>query len=247
MFNLYKPLELPPQLLWKRVGEPELMSWTIRARNYNTFVANAMFFFMLLLNLVASAFLYSVYYDLTPFWRWTWCVLFYIAIALTVSSMTHQKMNYAYRFTVSGFEYCEWKDFPKWALPALRWIAGITGIIFLYMATLDPAFLIGALVGPGGIGLMYLQMAYSKSFRDLHTEYHHHFLHWTELTEVIIATNRTMAEFAYSVPRPNSTHRIIGSQYVFFRKKQKQKVVELIRSHLPKCTLYRVDHVNVLN
>ena len=100
---------------------------------------------------------------------------------------------------------------------------GITGIIFLYMATVDPAFLIGALAGPGGMGLMYLKMAYSKSYRDLHTEYHHHFLHWTELTEVIIATNRTMVEFAYSVPKPNSTHRSIGSQLYFFEKKRRGK------------------------
>ena len=119
--------------------------------------------------------------------------------------------------------------------------------LFLYMATVDPSFLIGALAGPGGMGLMYLKMAYSKSYRDLHTEYHHHFLHWTELTEVIIATNRTMVEFAYSVPKPNSTHRSIGSQYVFFRKKEKQEVVVLIKSHLPECTPCRADHVNVLN
>lgn len=91
------------------------------------------------------------------------------------------------------------------------------------MATVDPSFLIGAPAAPGGMVLMYLKMANSKSYRDLHTEYHHHFLHWTELTEVIIATHRTMMEFAYSVPKPNSIHRSIGSQYVFFFKKQKSR------------------------
>ena len=38
-----RPLALPPQLEWKYANEPELMSWIIKARNYNTFVANIMF------------------------------------------------------------------------------------------------------------------------------------------------------------------------------------------------------------
>lgn len=39
MLNFNKPLALPSQLEWKFAHEPELLSWTIRARNYNTFVA----------------------------------------------------------------------------------------------------------------------------------------------------------------------------------------------------------------
>ena len=247
MFNFLKSLELPPQLQWRRADEPELIGWTIRARNYNTFVANGMLAFMLLLTLGASMFLYSTYHGLAEIWRWTWCILFYIVIALTISSMTHQKMNYAYRFTISGLEYCEWKDFPKWALPVLRWTAGITGIIFLYMATVDPSFLIGALAGPGGIGLMYLKMAYSKSYRDLHTEYHHHFLHWRDLTIVTIANNRYMIELSYNAPKPDSNRRSIGRQYVFFQKTEKQRVIDFIKLHLPESTPCRVGHVNVLN
>ncbi len=46
LFNFNKPLQLPPQLQWKFAHEPELLGWTIRARNYNTFVANCMFAFM---------------------------------------------------------------------------------------------------------------------------------------------------------------------------------------------------------
>ncbi|SQC51743.1 Uncharacterised protein [Pseudomonas aeruginosa] len=35
-----RPLALPPQLEWKYANEPELMRWTIKARNYNTTIAN---------------------------------------------------------------------------------------------------------------------------------------------------------------------------------------------------------------
>lgn len=91
ILNFKTPLALPPQLQWKRVNEPELMSWRIRARNYNTFVANIVFALLLLLTLAASTFLYWAYHDIAQFWRLTWCVLFYILIALMISSMTHQK------------------------------------------------------------------------------------------------------------------------------------------------------------
>lgn len=43
MFGFDKSLDLPTQLTWKYACEPELLGWTIKARNYNTFVANCMF------------------------------------------------------------------------------------------------------------------------------------------------------------------------------------------------------------
>lgn len=147
-------MELPPQLQWKRVDEPELLTWTIRARNYNTTTANCIFAFMTaLISLLTYIGHTSKTISSSSFSELPVSTLFFTTLLLTISTMTHQKMNYAYRFTASGLEYCEWKDFPKWALPVLRWTAGITGIIFLYMATVDPSFLIGALAGPGGDGI----------------------------------------------------------------------------------------------
>ncbi|WP_347928697.1 hypothetical protein [Pseudomonas helvetica] len=199
MFNFDKALELPPQLQWKYAGEPELLGWTIRARNYNTLVANCMFAFMSLVLFGLSMFLYSAYHDLNQPWRTLSCVFFYVLMSFTISGMTHQRMNFAYRFTQSGVEYCKWKDFPKWALTFLKWFAGITAIIFIFLATIDPAFLIGALIGPGGMGLMYLSMANSKSYQEMQTEYHHYAFKWAELTQLAIATNREVVDLKYSI------------------------------------------------
>lgn len=232
MFNFYKPLELPSQLQWKRAEERELLGWTIRARNYNTSVANAMFIFMLLLTLAVSAFLYSAYHDLTLFWRLTWCTLFYVVITLTISTMTHQRVNFAYRFTHSGLEFCEWKDFPKWALPFLRWVMGITAVIFLFLATTDPSFLIGALVGPGGMGLMYLQMAYSKNFRAMHTRYHHHDFDWNEFTQLAIATNREIVDLKYKMILDGDTCETEWNINLYCKRNQKEPVAEFIAPYL---------------
>jgi hypothetical protein len=161
--------------------------------------------------------------------------------------MTHQRMKFAYRFTHSGVEYCKWKDFPKWTLPFLKLMTGITAILFVFMATIDPTFLIGALIGPGGLGLTYLYMAHSKSYRELHTEYHHHFLKWEELTQLTVATNREMVELEYSVPRVDSEYRITGSLYVFCKRQQKSAVAESIKPHLNRETPFITGKVDVFS
>jgi hypothetical protein len=247
MFKFSAPPELPPQLQWEYAHEPELLGWTIRARNYNTFVANCMFAFMAIVVFGLSIFLYFAYHDMRPISRLSSCMLFFVLALSTVSFMTHQRMNFAYRFTQSGVEYCKWKDLPKWALPFLKWMIGITAIFFVFMATIDPTFLIGALIGPGGMGLTYLSMAHSKSYRELHTEYHHHFLKWEELTQLTVATNREMVELEYSVPRVDSEYMITGSLYVFCKRQQKSAVAESIKPHLNRETPFITGKVDVFS
>ena len=146
--------------------------------------------------------------------------------------MTHQRMNFAYRFTQSGVEYCKWKNFPKWALTFLKWFSGITAIIFIFLATLDSTFLIGAVIGPGGMGLMYLSMANSKSFQEMHTEYHHHTFKWEELTQLAIATNREVVDLKYSITLKGNDYKTNWSLNVFCKRKQKEAVANFIKPYL---------------
>ncbi|MDR6713051.1 hypothetical protein J2W83_002653 [Pseudomonas hunanensis] len=247
MFKILKAPELPLQLKWKYASEPELLMWTIRARNYNTFVANCMFAFMQVL--IAGG-TYVVYSNPTPNEGFVARILvslgFYVFISLTILSMTHQRVNFAYRITKSGVEYCEWKKFPKWALTTLKWATVIIAIIFIFMTTIDPSFLLGALIGPGGMGLMYLSMANSKSYQAMHTEYHHNFLHWSHLTKLTIATNRDMVEVDYSIPRPGS-RRTIWSLYVFFKRQEKDRIVTTFKKHLLASAPSVIGKVDVLN
>ena len=247
MLNFDKALDLPPQLQWKYANEPELMTWSIRARNYNTFVANLMFSFMATAILGATLIMYSVYEGMSQSWRISSCIFFFSLMLLVLLSVTHQRMNFAYRFTQSGVEYCEWKDFPKWALTFLKWFTGMMAIIFIYLTTIDPTFLIGALIGPGAMGLMYLSMANSKTYQRMQTEYHHHFLHWKELTKSTVATNRVMMELEYSVPQEGSIYMTIGRQYIFFTPKDKERVTQLIKNNLLPGTPYVFGKVDVLN
>ncbi|WP_407728009.1 hypothetical protein [Pseudomonas extremaustralis] len=246
MFNFSKSLDLPPQLHWKYANEPELLAWTIRARNYNTFVANCMFAFMSVIISIAT---YSIYVvttqDESYFYQVSVSLGFYLLMSFTISCMTHQTVNFAYRITRSGIEYCEWKDFPKWALIFLKWFSAITAIIFIFLATLDPAFLIGALIGPGGMGLMYLSMLNSKSYQEMHTQYHHYAFKWEEITQLAIATNREVVDLKYSVTQEGNDFKTNWSLNVFCKRKQKEAVANFIKPYLSPDVPFIKAKVNV--
>ncbi|MGY2292749.1 hypothetical protein ACW9H6_25640 [Pseudomonas sp. SDO528_S397] len=245
LFDFKKPLTLPPQLRWEDADEPELLAWTIRARNYNTAIANGMFIFMAALTLGSAVILYAAYKGMSQPWRILSCIL-YFSIALSIiSSMTHQCINFACRITHSGVEFCKWKDFQKWVLTFLKWFTGITAILFVFLATLDPAFLLGALIGPGGMGLMYLSMANSKRFQDLHTEYHYYAFKWQDFTQLAIATNREVVDLKYSLTLKGDDYKTTGSLNIFCKRKQKESVANLIKPYLPPDTPFIRAKVNV--
>ncbi|MGY2292750.1 hypothetical protein ACW9H6_25635 [Pseudomonas sp. SDO528_S397] len=246
MLNFNKPLNLPPQLRWEYTDERVLLGWTIRARNYNTCVANGMFAFMALLTAGAA---YIIYLFPAPRESHLMQIIvslsFFTLLLLTLSSITHQRTNFAYRMTHSGVEFCEWKDFPKWVLTFLKWFTGITAILFVFLATLDPAFLLGALIGPGGMGLMYLSMANSKRFQELHTEYHYHAFKWQDFTQLAIATNREAVDLKYSLILKGDDYKTTGSLNVFCKIKQKETVANFIKPYLSSDVLFIKAHVNV--
>ncbi|MDF3135580.1 hypothetical protein [Pseudomonas extremaustralis] len=242
MFNFSKSLDLPPQLHWKYANESELLIWTIRARNYNTFVANLMFSFMAAVILGATFIMYSVYEGMSQSWRISSCIFFFSLMLLVLLSVTHQRMNFAYRFTRSGIECCEWKDFPKWALTFLKWFSGIAAIIFIYLATIDPTFLIGALIGPGSMGLMYLSMAHSKTYQQMQTQYHHLVYEWGDFTQLAIATNRDVVDLKYTM---YDNGVVSWSQNIFCKRKQKETVANLIKPYLSPGVPFIKAKVNV--
>jgi hypothetical protein len=246
MLDFIKAPQLPPQLHWKRAKEPELLMWTIRARNYNTFVANTMFCFCFFVIAVIAFFIYRSLND-DPVYGGMLAAVYFVIVCVALVSMTHQRMNYAYRFTCSGVEYCKWKSPPKWMLTFLKWFAGISAIAFIFLATIDPTFLIGALVGPGSMGLMYLSMANSKGFQNIHTEYHHHFMRWSDFVKATIATNRDVVDVKYFIEKEKPVKITRGNLYMFFKRQGEDRVVACLKTYLPSVTPLVIGRVDVLN
>ncbi|WP_409281529.1 hypothetical protein [Pseudomonas defluvii] len=194
------PRELPSQLTWKYGHESELLSWRIKARNYNTTVANLALLVMLM---IASAIALVLYFSsefIKEPWRTLSHVFVFALISIPAVCMTRQRMNFAYRFTASGAEFCEWKNFPEWTLRFLTCLAIVTAILFACMASLDrdASYLIYAVIGPAKVMLLRASMN-SKIYRGVHTIFHLRTFEWSEFTEVVIDEKQGLVglEFAW--------------------------------------------------
>ncbi|MEE3636686.1 hypothetical protein UIA24_20885 [Pseudomonas sp. AL 58] len=232
--NWATPRELPPQLTWKYAHEPELLGWRIKARNYNTVIANGLFFFWLV---VAVWFGFSMHSNFETYdepVRSLCALLFFSLLIITVLSMTHQRMNFAYRFTKSGAEFCKWKVFPEWTLTFLKGLAAFTAIAFMCMASAynDPALLIGAIGGSGSVMLTHASMN-SARYRDLQTDFHHHTYEWSRFTEVAIDRKQKLVglEFAWYNDYLNKHSR--STFPLFAKRKAFESILGLVEQHLP--------------
>jgi hypothetical protein len=103
LHNLITPPHLPMQLEWKFSDEAEIIGWTISARNYNTFVANTMFWSCFIAITIGSYFIYQSM-DEDPLFSGALTLAFFATVTTALVSMTHQRMNFAYRFTQTGVE-----------------------------------------------------------------------------------------------------------------------------------------------
>ncbi|HBN9706779.1 TPA: hypothetical protein L3959_006590, partial [Pseudomonas aeruginosa] len=184
-----KPLALPPQLEWKYSHEPELMSWTIKSRNYNTFIANIMFLICLAMVIAGTSFI--------GFWfhenRKTdipGSIGFFLIMTSVILSMTHQRMNFAYRISRSGFEYCGWKKFPKSAVIIVNCFAVIAVILIFAVMSSTPGGSLLGLVGAGGMGLTAIATINSKRFQKMHTEFFQVDFTWNEFDKISLYKSR---------------------------------------------------------
>ncbi|MET3055132.1 hypothetical protein ABXV19_25420, partial [Pseudomonas alkylphenolica] len=85
----------------------------------------------------------------------------------------------------------------------------------------------------------------SKSYREIHTEYHHHEFKWDEFTQLAIATNREVVDLKYSVILEGDDFTTKWSLNIFCKRRQKEKVAELIRPFLSPGVPFIKTKVNV--
>jgi hypothetical protein len=245
MLNFSKPLNLPPALQWQYLEEPELLGWSIRARNCDTFVAKWMLAFMAALTFGGSFIMYSVYVGMSQSRRTLSCVFFFFFILFTISRMTHQRVNFANRFTKSGIEYCEWKKPSKWPLTILKWLTGITAIIFIGLAITDPEFLIGGLIGPGSMALMYISLANSKNYQAMHTQHHRLEFEWKDFIQLAIATNREAVDLKFTTFGERLGRIVKRNLNIFCKRHQKVSIANFIKPHLLLKTPFIKAKVNI--
>src|SRR5690554_53628 len=137
------------QLPWKHADEPAVMAWQIRARDYNTFVANLGFFAWLAVGSIFVSFLIikggsgrEILHpiNLVP-------VIVLLLSAPIAMSIFFQTTIIVYRLTDQRIEVFSWKPQIDSVKPVMTWTAIGSGVVVLFLAFIDPAFLIAA-IGP---------------------------------------------------------------------------------------------------
>ncbi|CEA05680.1 hypothetical protein BN1049_02208 [Pseudomonas saudimassiliensis] len=243
-----KSLTLPPQLDWQHKDEPALAEWSLKARPYNTDIANGIAAFFLIVQIPCLYWLLpSMASDLGD--QLLIGGLLYMVVMSGAFSMTHQTTKFAYRLTSSGLEFCEWKEFPEWLPRLLKWAGGITGVAMLMLATVHPAALIGAIAGPGLMGLMYLRMGTSSQFRRMHEQFHQGFHPWTDFTRMIVFRRRAIIGLDFTYFNPMSDEgkgRMIDTDRLLYcRKAQLDDLITIIREQLPESTPYEEAYIPI--
>ena len=178
--------------------------------------------------------MYDVYEGTDQPWRTLSCVFFFCLMAFTVSCMTHQRMNFAYRFTASGAEFCEWKNFPEWALRFLTCLAIVTAILFACMASLDrdASYLIYAVIGPAKVMLLRASMN-SKAYRDLQTEFHHRTYEWSRFTLVVVDKKQTLVGLEFCWYDDYMNKDSLSTAPLFAKRREFDHLLAFFEERLP--------------
>ncbi|MDZ5602889.1 hypothetical protein SJI00_08885 [Pseudomonas sp. RP23018S] len=230
MITLRKPLPPPQELDWKHGEELTSLTWTIRARNYNTFAASVIFCLLAAVALTWTVIIYTVFDDTVQPWRSICPASFFMIVLTAIYFLTHQKINFSYRITSCGIEYCTWKrNFrinPKF-------IGGITIFItvtLISLAATTPGLSFIAIAGPGGMVVMALIRLSLKKSQEPYSEYNHLEFKWKQITQLAIATNREVVDLQYSYIHEG--HKRHWNFNIFCKKGQKDSVAAVIRSYL---------------
>ncbi|UYG03915.1 hypothetical protein OCT51_00730 [Halomonas sp. LR3S48] len=218
-----------PEMLWERINEPEVMSWQVRVRDYNTFVANILLFVISLLSGgVWFSFAYS-FLEMSEIMSMV-CVGMFFLMTPVFMSMTHQTSIIVYRLTDKGYEKISWKPQIDSVKPVMKWTAIISGVAVLVATFFNPNFLYG-MVGPAGFGLLALTMGNSGSYQSLVRGERHENRSWDAVEEIVLWKKRRLVGVKMSFDDGYGPHS--SYQKIYCEKGCVEKVLDFIKSKAP--------------
>src|SRR5690554_6742465 len=183
------------------------------------------------------------------FWQLSLTIFGLLLFGSMIFSITHQTTKIAYRLTASGLEFSEWKEYPEWMHRLLKGAAGSTCVFMLRLATVHPAALIGAIAGPGMMGLMYLKMGTSSQFRRMHERFHQGFHPWTAFTKMTVFRRRSIIGLHFEWYNPEGDggkgRMIPWEELLYCRKAQLDDLIAIIREQLPESTPYEEAYIPI--
>lgn len=219
------------ELSWDNPKDSTLMSWQVKARAYDTSMANRDLVFMALVSLGGGYFgfyIASIAKGSFLVAMLAGTVMFLIFISLSLS-ITHHTTIFVYRFTETFVEIHSWAPQEAAASAFLKWSAIILLPVVGLLTLMDPA-LVFAGIGPLGMGLMALKMG-SQQTKQSHNEPNTY--DWRETDKIYLYPGRDIIGLNIPWYSPDQD-RVIpnGINEIFCKEGEREKVLSFFKARL---------------
>ncbi|SNY96350.1 hypothetical protein [Halomonas sp. hl-4] len=222
------------EMPWKHDDEPAVMTWQIRARDYNTFIANILFCINFIISLAVGFAIFSFNEPgISSFLLGAGGGGFVLLISM---SMTHQTAIIVYRLTDKRIEVFSWKPQIDSVKPVMKWTAIISGLGVLCLVFINPDFIIAA-IGPIGIGVMATLMGNSKDYQSMVRNEEYHEIDWPNAEDIAVWRKRCLIGLRFTWYNEDGSHYSVYSK-VYCHKKDFEKCLDIFKQRLPN-TPYR--------
>ena len=101
------------------------------------------------------------------------------------SNTALQKRVCVNRLSEKGGEVYKWRAIPNFIFASMPWLAGIYLALVLWGFTISSAVGLGALMGGGGLGILYIAVFTSKDYKKDQLDVRHWKFDWDEIYEAI--------------------------------------------------------------
>ncbi|MGP9767985.1 hypothetical protein ACT3UM_19900 [Halomonas sp. AOP13-D3-9] len=233
-----------PEIPWKHVDEPAVMSWQIRARNYDTSGSN---FSLIVIALISLGGAYFGFYVgslaegtlLVSILMGAGIALLFILLFM---SITHSTTIIVYRFTETLAEEYSWKPQEASAASFLKWSAIILLPIVGVLILMDPSLVIAG-IGPLGMGLMAWIMGsqQAKQSNSRHEEWT-----WEKTEHIKVWRKRSIIALTYQwKPFSKNSYYRPRTHFIYCHEDELDERIQCFKAHLPDAE-YEEGKVDIL-
>ncbi|QNI02744.1 hypothetical protein HXW73_07225 [Halomonas sp. SH5A2] len=223
------------EMPWKHADEPAVMTWQVRARDYNTFIANLYFVFIFMVSFAVAGGLFlamfsyneSIFYS---FFLGGGTGFFVLLIGMSIS---HQTAIIVYRLTDKRIEVFSWKPQIDSVKPVMKWTAIISGVGVLCLVFINPDFIIAA-IGPVGIGVMAALMGNSKGYQSMARNQMEDDVAWRDAQNIYAYSKRSIIGLNLYWQHPETGKEMKNFvKAIFIPKEKYDEVLSYLQKEIP--------------
>ena len=219
------------EMPWKHTDEPAIMTWQIRVRDYNTFIANILFCIIFIISFAVGFAVFSLNEpSMSSFLLGVGSGVFVLLVSM---GMTHQTSIIVYRLTNKRIEVFSWKPQIDSVKPVMKWTAIVSGVVVLFLVFVNPSFIIAA-IGPIGIGIIAALMGNSKSYHSMAKNKMEYEIAWRDTKKIYAYPSRSIIGLNLYWDHPETGEVMTNFVKAIFVPKNKHKnVLDYFKKNIP--------------